>query len=144
MSNENAAKLVRIASILLIAFGVFFALVSVPVLAGPTYAFIDLVDWPIDGNVELDSVAKMLCAIAGGLSAGFGVFMYLIVAPLVERGDPLGRKAIPALLVWYVVDSGGSVLAGAPLNAVSNAAFLALLIAPLLLVGQAKADQAAG
>ncbi len=143
MTNQAAAKLVRIASVLLIAFGVFFALVGVPALAGPTYAFIDLVDWPLDGNVELDPVAKMLCAIAGGLSAGFGVFMYLLVAPLVERGDPLSRQAIPGLLVWYVVDSGGSVLAGVPLNAVSNAGFLALLIAPLLLVGRPQPDQAA-
>ena len=133
MSNQQAASFIRFGAIALILFGVVFSLVTVSAFAWPTLAFLDLLQWPAGDGLTLDSVGLMLCAITGGVSAGFGVVMYLIVAPLAERGDPLAAQAAPAIWVWYIVDSAGSVLAGVPLNALSNTAFLALLITPFLL-----------
>jgi hypothetical protein len=56
-----------------------------------------------------------------------------IVYPAVRDGPkPIIKTAIIAGIVWFVVDSAGSIAAGVPANAVLNAITLIPLIGPLL------------
>ena len=44
--------------------------------------------------------------------------------------DALRRIVTRAYWVWFLVDGAGSLVAGAPLNILGNAAFLAVLLLP--------------
>ncbi|MEZ5893108.1 MAG: hypothetical protein R3C58_08185 [Parvularculaceae bacterium] len=44
--------------------------------------------------------------------------LYLVVAPAIERGDKaVIRGSIISTLVWFVIDTSGSIGAGVPANA---------------------------
>lgn len=133
MSPASAARIIRIFSWIYLVAGLFTAAAAVPALAGPVSLFYDLVDWPLDGGAPaLAQDSRLFAAIAGGVFAGFSALYIFLVAPLVERGDPLGRRGgLTGLLVWFVVDSTASVLAGVPGNAVSNAVLMAPILIPL-------------
>jgi hypothetical protein len=45
------------------------------------------------------------------------------------------RGLTGAMLAWFVIDSAASVSTGAPVNAVSNAVFLATFLIPILASG---------
>ena len=78
---------------------------------------------------------RLLAAIVGGLTAGIGAAIYLIAQHVYAKDPDLGRKIILTfVLVWFVVDSLGSVLSGAPFNAVLNFSLLILMILPLVWV----------
>ena len=59
--------------------------------------------------------------------------MLLLVSRKLYPKDPeLGRSIIIASIVtWFVIDSAGSVLAGAPLNALFNVGFLLIFVLPV-------------
>ena len=49
-----------------------------------------------------------------------------------KGGQALAKRVIlTSIIAWFVVDSSGSVLSGAPLNAVFNLSFLAIFCIPL-------------
>ena len=75
--------------------------------------------------------ARLFSAVSGGLLVGIGVMVWLIASELCRVNPALARRLI--LLgfgSWYVVDSSMSVAAGAPLNVVSNTAFLLIFLVP--------------
>jgi len=144
MTNKTAALFLKVNGLGTIIVGFLLALVAFPPLAAPGIAMIDFVDWPVDGAVDLDRISRTLSAVSGGLTAGLGACFLFLVAPLVERGDPLARSGgALTLLIWYGIDSAGSIAAGAPLNAVTNTLFLMLLLVPLLLAGK-RVPEASG
>jgi hypothetical protein len=57
----------------------------------------------------------------------------LLVSRRLYPKDPeLGRSLIIASIgTWFVIDSAGSVLAGAPLNALFNVSFLLIFVLPV-------------
>ena len=139
MSPAIAARIIRIFSWIYLVAGLVTAAAAVPALAGPVTLFYDLVDWPLDGTAPaLAKDARLFAAIAGGVFAGFSVLYIYLVAPLIERGEPLGRRGgLAGLLVWFVIDSTASALAGVPGNAVSNAVLMLPLLIPLVMLRRA-------
>lgn len=99
-----------------------------------TELFLDLAILPLDGANRIDTTtARLLDAILGGVLVGFGLLIWQVAGRVYATDPALGRSLIvPAIAAWFVVDSTGSVLAGAPFNAVLNLGILALLLGPLL------------
>lgn len=136
MTMKSAATLLRLNGIGFILFAAVWWLAVIEPASGPALALIDFLKWPLDGDPSsLDQIDRWLSAIGAGLTFAFGVFTLTIVAPGVEDGDMRVRNgAIATVLAWFVADSAGSILSGVGSNAAFNLIFLALYLAPLVLV----------
>jgi hypothetical protein len=136
----------QVASEFLVVVGLLAALASVPGAAAPMSLLADLIFWPLDGGQAIASEpGHLLAAVAGGVMAGFGVLLYLLSTRLYPQQPELARLLISAGIgVWFVVDSLGSIAAGASLNALANLVFLALFLIPLWLPADAAAVKADG
>ena len=141
MTNAAAARFLTWVSVPLVAIGVLMAVMAAPALNGYEFALLEMIFGPSDGAAELNRFGRLFSAIVGGLTAGFGMCFIFLVAPLIARGDPLGRRgAIIVILTWFVTDSVGSALSGVAFNVVLNAVLLALLLTPVLLAGKANGE----
>jgi hypothetical protein len=111
---------------------------------GPAGLMLDMLDWPLGDGVAADTeAARWLAAIGGGVWASLSALYYLVVAPAVARGDNEARRGgLISIIVWFVVDSAGSVAAGVPSNALFNVPFLILFLVPLLGVKTGAAQPA--
>lgn len=136
MSAKFAALLLRLNALGFALFAAVWWLASVEGASEPARALIDLLKWPLDGDpAALDQIDRWLSAIGAGVLMAFAVLTHLVIAPGVEKGDlRIRRGAIAGILSWFVVDSAGSILSGVSSNAVFNFTFLALYLAPLILV----------
>jgi hypothetical protein len=123
----------KTASALVVGFGVLSLLGAHPATAEPLRFLIDLIFWPLDGNETLSAPAtRLICAIGGGLMVGWGLMLWQVVTRLYPRDPELARTLIlTGIGAWFVVDSAGSIAAGAPLNAIFNIGFLAAFAVPL-------------
>jgi hypothetical protein len=128
-------KGLRCAAAITMAFGVATALAAYPPFSGPIVMLTDLLIWPVNGaETGTDSVARLMFAIGGGVLAAFGWFIWQLAGTPLAR-DPVATRSLirQAVLVWFCVDSTGSILAGAASNVVGNILFLALLLGPTFL-----------
>ena len=84
--------------------------------------------------VVLDSVeGRLVTAILGGITAGWGVMIWMVTTRVYAKDAALGGPLIVVpTLCWFVIDSAGSVLSGAPFNVVLNLSFLAILVLPVV------------
>lgn len=139
MTEKQAATIIRYVSIMFFFTALIFASGAFAPIDGASVFLHDLLDWPLDGGTaEYTKEARWFSAIGGGVFAGLCVLFYTVVAPLVEQGSRLAvRGVIASMLVWFVIDSAGSIAAGVPANAVFNVAFLAMLIGPILAIRRA-------
>jgi hypothetical protein len=133
MTETTREQWLKLAAIIVIAFGPVVSLAAHPVTAGLNGLFVDLTFWPLDGGPAMDAPAtRLLSAIGGGLTMGWGVMIYLVAAKLYRREPELARSIILASVVtWFLVDSIGSVVAGAPANVIINLVFLLMFVVPL-------------
>lgn len=133
MSNQATVTWLKVASAIVIGFGLLMAPASIPAASGPTGLLIDLVFWPVDGAEGLPSAEmRLLCAITGGLLVGWGAMIWLVATRLYPREPTLARSIIlTSVVAWFVVDSLGSAAAGAALNVALNVGFLLLFVLPL-------------
>jgi hypothetical protein len=143
MTHTTRQKWLKIAAIIVIAFGPVISLAAHPATALLNGLFVDLAFWPFDGAPTMDAPAtRLLSAIGGGLTMGWGVMIYLVASMLYPREPELGRSIIlSSVVTWFVVDSMGSVAAGAPANVLINLVFLLMLVVPL--VGSNRQNQTA-
>lgn len=143
MSPQTASQTLKIVGYVSIGFALAIAGAAWPPTSGLFNFLYDMVDWPMDGAVAVAAEqTRLLSAIAGGVFASWSVLLILIIAPAVGRGDEdIRRSALIAVLVWYFIDSAGSLAAGFPVNALFNTLYLATLLAPLMMVkgGAARA-----
>ena len=133
MSLQQSATWLKWASAIVIGFGLLIALAVLPPAALPVMFLMDLVFWPMDGaqSVAMPEV-RLTFAISGGIMTGWGIVLWQLSARLYPREPDLGRSLIlTSLGTWFVVDSLGSIIAGAPLNALFNVGFLVLFYWPL-------------
>lgn len=136
MSPSSAAVIFRVNVVLLIIVaGAGWALAAFGVEQPARFA-LDLLNWPIDGDPgAFDQTHRWFSALGGAFLTALGVLLFLLVAPAIETGDRAGRRAgLIALLTWFVIDSAGSIAAGAAPNAAFNVVVLALLAGPIVLV----------
>lgn len=108
-----------------LGFGVVLALAALP---GPDIVaahYYDVVEWPIDGPVAFEPRERFTAAVLGAVMIGWAITIFGMVKAAETGGAPVWRTLTTAIVVWYVVDSGLSIVSGYPVNAVANTVFLA-------------------
>jgi hypothetical protein len=133
MDTNPTVRTLKIASAVVIAFGILGAMAAIPALSGPMLLLTDIAFWPLDGAQSMAAPeTRLFIAIAGGLTVGLGVAMWLLATRLYPREPELARSIIlTSLISWFLVDGIGSTLAGAPFNVLLNAGFLLMFVVPL-------------
>jgi hypothetical protein len=133
METATTVRWLKLASAVVFGFGILIAFAAMPMLAGPTLILTDIILFPMDGGQSLASPeTRILCAILGGITAGWGALLWLISTRLYPHDPVLGRSLIlTSVWVWFCIDSTASVLAVAPYNVLLNMLFLAMFVVPL-------------
>lgn len=115
------------------AFGPIFSLATQSGTDEIARWTLDLLDWPLDGAQQYaEGGMRFLSALTGGFLFGWGITILCLrqwvydVAP-----DQTRRTVLGGLLGWFVLDSIGSVSAGAPSNAIFNVIVLLTAVGPL-------------
>ncbi len=136
----SAIAFLKAACLVAIATGLLSLAAAHPAASAPWALIFDAVAWPIDGaQGAFSPEARLLNAISGAMLVGWGVTLYGLAAGPIARGDAEARRLfVTAVLVWFVLDCAASLAAGWPGNLVLNAAFLALLLSPLLALKSAR------
>ena len=97
---------------------------------------LDISDWPIDRySSPLDKNTMWLSSIGAGLLGAFSVVLASIVAPAIKSNNTaIINSTIIAMLVWYIIDSGGSIAADVVSNVLFNTIYLLLVLTPLICI----------
>jgi hypothetical protein len=130
----NAANILKTSiAINMILGGLVLAGGSHPATVTIANLFFDIMHWPLDAMPMIDNkAAHFATALAGGGFFGWGIASWIVATKLLPRDPPLAKSIITrGTVAWFLVDSLGSIMAGAPLNAILNAAILASLLLPL-------------
>jgi hypothetical protein len=143
MSTERARFWLRAAAATVVVFGGLIVLGAHPATAWPVASMADLIFWPFDGRQTVGAPAtRLLSAITGGVMVGWGVMLWLVADRLLPRDPHLAAALIRnGSTSWFIVDSLGSLAAGAPLNVLGNAVFLAIFLLPLARLRPYLTDQ---
>jgi len=141
MSLAIRAKFLTIVAFVFAIYSLLWGLAPFVDINLPARLILDLADWPVDRlALPLDKNTMWLSAIGAGLLGAVSVFLGGIVVPaLKERNNAVIRTAIVGMMVWYIIDSAGSIAAGVGSNVVFNSIYLALVLIPLIGAGNAKA-----
>lgn len=140
MTPKRAALLIRLIGWGFIIFSTVFVTIAFKGFDGFAHYVADFIDWTGPAHDEpLSRDARWFGAIFSGLGAGFGAFYVFLVAPLLtvpnlDAQNLAKHGGILAAVIWFVVDSAGSVASGVPSNAVFNFAYFLWIVIPLGLV----------
>lgn len=131
MTSEQTG--LRFAALVTCTTGLALALAAFPALNLPARLLADVLIWPLDGSQTLAAPETRLpLAIGGGVMLGWGLMIWHLAGEPMRAAPDTTRPIIrTSILAWFVVDSLASVAAGAALNVVANAAFLALFLIPM-------------
>lgn len=127
--NDAARKWIGVYGWLLTALGLFFWTAIIPPLDGGVRAFYAAIGHPPGDDLFAAPAMRLTASLLGAVTAGWGLTM--VAAARAAAGASLARSVGAAVIAWYLVDSGASIAAGYPLNALSNTVFAALFFAPL-------------
>lgn len=134
MNTERISTQLKLASAVVIGFGLIISLGVVQATRFPLLLAADVVFWP-PGNwqaVVINPEAQLLSAILGGVMIGWGVLYWMIADQLLPHDPQMAKRLILVSLgIWFVMDSLGSLLSPAPLNAFFNLFFLVIFAIPL-------------
>ena len=138
MTQATTIRWLKAGSALTVFLGALVAAAAVPALSGPVQFLADLIFFPLDG---LQSVVaeetRLINAIGGGVMVGWGLMLWMLSTQLFPKEPAIaGNIIMTSIITWFVVDSAGSVLAGAPLNVLGNTSFLLIFCVPLWLHGR--------
>lgn len=133
MQQQATLRWLKFACLSVIGFGLLGVLATVPALSGVTRVFIDLAFWPVDRVPGMPTPeSKLLWAILNGIIIGWGVLLWQVTTKVYVNHPDVGRGMIlTSVGIWFVVDSAGSVAAGAPVNALLNITCLLMFFIPL-------------
>ena len=134
MTHDKSIKSLKITIIASAGFALFmFASLFTPLREVMSF-FFDLVHMPLDGAQSLNrDTEEVLTAISAGIFFGFCVLLWQVTTEVYAKDPLLGRRMIlTSLLSWYVIDTTGSLIVGAWMNAILNTVFLVALTAPVL------------
>lgn len=140
MSINTRARFMMIVAITFMIYSLLWALAPFPTLNLPARLILDIADWPLDNfQSPLDRNTQWLSAIGSGVLAAISVFLGGVVVPAIKRSDTsIIRSTICAMILWYVIDCTGSMVAGVPSNVFFNSIYLALVLIPLIGCNMAK------
>lgn len=124
-------RMLRLGSLFVLVTGLLPSLAVFEVTQEPWRLFFDVLAWPLDHHpAGFADTERQLGAVLGGVLCGWAWVLYQLADP--EVFNPrIRRLMVQSVWVWFVLDSAGSILAGIPLNAVSNVGFLLILMVPL-------------
>jgi len=135
MTHTTRTNALKLAALAVIAFGLLTSLALFPALQPAMGWFLDFAFWtPLSTEHQLGGdAARLWIAISGGLLAGWGATLWLVASQVYDK-DPAtgGRILLTGIAVWFVLDSAGSIMAGAPFNAIMNITFLLMFEIPVL------------
>lgn len=133
MELEKATSWLKLASWVLIGFGVLSAVSAHPSLNFLSRPFIQMAIWPFSEATEtLSTETRLLWAIVGGISIGWGVLALQITSKLLHKEPQIVRSImLYSTLAWFLTDGAASILSGAGFNAVLNISFLVLFLPPV-------------
>jgi len=134
MSRNTRSKLMLLVAGIFAFYAVLWGLAPYESVNLPSRLILDSLDWPIDNlSTALDKNTMLLSAIGAGLLGSIAVFLGGIVAPAIKEGNKsITRTTVVAMLVWYIVDSTGSIASGVASNVVFNSVYLVLILIPIL------------
>jgi len=134
MSLDIRAKFMMVVAVTFFIYSVFWALAPYPTINLPARLILDLANWPLDSlETPLDRNTRWLSAIGSGVLAAISIFLGGIVVPAIKNADTsITRTTILAMIVWYVIDSTGSVASGVSSNVFFNSIYLGLVLIPLI------------
>ncbi len=143
MTQKTTILWLKIASGVLIAFGLSGLLGAMEATSAYSNFMADLAFFPLDGAPESNAPeTRLLWAIVGGLMTGWGLMLWQVATRLYPAEPALARQLIlTGIVAWFVIDSTGSVLAGAPMNAVFNIGFLLLFAVPIFRSRRLKTNE---
>ncbi len=123
----------KITAIVVGSFGPVFSLGTMAATAEPARLTLDILSWPIDGNITYAaSDMRFLTALTGGFLLGWGVMIWCLSLWAYDHAPEGVRKTVLAgLLAWFFLDSAGSIASGNASNAVINVLVLLLAVGPL-------------
>jgi hypothetical protein len=132
MTKELHRVWFKVAAVVVGGFGPVFFLAAAG-FTEPARWTLDLLSWPVDGNMTYDAMAvRFLSALTGGFLLGWGVTIWCLgkyVHPVAPEG---ARKTVMlGLLAWFLLDSAGSAASGNSSNVLFNLAILAIAVGPL-------------
>jgi hypothetical protein len=124
MEFQGLSRFQVVGAVFLIV-GLVSAAAAHPALGAPIGIMGDVIFWPIDGSpgAPASPMERLYAAVAGGLMTGWGTMLVLL-----SRGTNVVRAFLLGGVACFAVDSGGSILAGVPLNVLGNVPFLALIV----------------
>ncbi len=133
MTQETTVLWLKIGSGLTVFFGLLIAAAATPAAAAPVEFLADLIFYPIDSAQSVAAPeTRLIGAIGGGVMTGWGLMLWMLSTRLYPREPALARQLIiTSIVVWFIVDSAGSIMSGAPLNALFNVSFLLIFCVPL-------------
>lgn len=123
----------KVAAIVTIGFGLLFAIASHDATDAPVRFLSDIIFWRIgDGVAVLTQENHLADAILGGVMAGWGVMIWMLADRLLPVAPAdVKRIVTTSALVWFTVDTAGSIAGGGGFNGVLNLGFLAMFLIPL-------------
>lgn len=146
MKQETTAFWLKTGSAITIFFGLLIAVASIPAAGAPVEVLADLIFFPLDGAQDVSAPeTRLMNAIGGGVMTGWGIMLWMLATKLYPKDPALAKQTIvTSIVAWFVVDSAGSVMSGAPLNALFNVSFLLIFYVPLWLAGRNPAGASVG
>jgi hypothetical protein len=139
MNPKTAILWLKLAIELQFVLGATMILAGIPLFGNAFGFLVNLVIDTASPATPLTAESRLLAVIGGGVLIGWAFFAWHITTTQIEAGDPRGVRALLiGLMLWFCTDSGGSILAGAPLNAVANLAYLVLFLPPLVSLMRAR------
>lgn len=133
VSLRRAGRELKTAAVITIGFGLFFAMGSHDATDGIVRYVADMIFLRSPGTTaELTDVNHLADAILGGVMAGWGVMIWMLVDRLLPLAPAeIKRIVIVSMLVWFPIDTIGSIASGAWLNGLLNVGFLLMFVVPL-------------
>jgi hypothetical protein len=133
MSQDFHKFWLKITAIVIGSFGPLFFLATMDGLTEPVRFTMDLISWPLDGATTFTAPdVRFLSALTGGFLSGWGVMIWCLSIWVYDLApDPVRRTVVSGIVVWFVVDSAGSIASGNGSNAIFNVAILLVAVGPL-------------
>lgn len=134
MTTPSLAAALRFGAWLNIGLGLLIAAGTLPGGQQVLGWLTDLLFWPLDqAETAQDPAARLFIAISGGVIFGWGLTVLGLSGGVADAApEALRRTVMRGYSGWFILDSAGSVWVGAWLNVLPNAAYLALLMWPLI------------
>jgi hypothetical protein len=123
----------KITAIVIGSFGPVFFLGTMSATKEPARLTLDILSWPVDGATSWVSPdTQFLSALTGGFLLGWGVTIWCLSVWVYDAApEGVRRSVLAGLLVWFILDSAGSIASGNPSNALFNVAVLLIAVGPL-------------